>query len=1023
MRKSILFILLAMASFLVAFSQNTEWVVSLGGMNSDKGISIGTDSLGFIYASGYFNTSATFGGITLTNSSPSGNNKEVFLVKMDSTGNVLWAIAGGNQSGSCCDDRALGMHVTPDGYVFLTGTFWSSFYMGSCGISYANSHDSSLLVKIDPNGNCVWLRSFGADEGAGSGPNCPYPIYDADDHSYDVKVDDDGFIYITGFFSGVSAEFDNIILTNPNWGSTCTPLGYVAKLDDNGNFIWAHKFEGIKDDRGSRDNRIAIDHFSNVYVVGGYENTAQYGATTLTSVGEWDGFIFKMDADGNYLWAKSIGSNKTDRINGIAIDYCDNVYVAGEYRNPMYFPGANASNGTDTLSHNKKRDIFVAKITTNGDWVWAKRARSEGTDKPYQMSVDKDMQVYIGGVAGDSLRFTGNLVLSTGDTSDVAFVAQLDGSSSTASWVWAKLGGGPDNDDRTGDICEDGRGNVYAVGFYEEVADFDGTSLSSLGRKDIFVWKLKKANVTPTPSNCIYVDVQPPGAGFMIMNGTTVTDFPCLQNLPDSATQNFDAVANSGYAFDNWDWGIHSPLPNSSNPNSTVYTFSDDTLIINFSQIIVDTVVYITQPVGAGTLNLDGTNISVFPHTAYHIQGDTSDLTASANIGYTFTDWTFQTNTPVPNNTTAAIEVTWAGNDTVYLNFDTVPTYEVTFVTNLPGAGSMSIDGIPIPGFPYSTLFVQGSSNNLSATANPGFSFVDWGLQFNTAAPNTINPAISVTWLSDDTVLVNFTNIPSYNITYLTNPPGAGSLDINGVNQLAFPFTDNYLMGTNVVIGANTYLNFTFREWTSNSSVFNPSSLANVVDFDVLANDTIIANYDEMDTLWVITRPAGTAQLQVGPDIITTSPYMGMYPVGEILNISASPNGTSVFNQWDLSPATLPDYSLNTSFIFDRQDTLFASLDNVLSIMELGDKLEHFAFYPAVNNGTFALEMETNSLIDLRISLLSITGQLCKELYNGRLLPGEAIEETFHFDGAPGMYLLQVNSEEFTQHFKMLKVK
>ena len=32
-----------------------------------------------------------------------------------------------NQSGSCCDDRALGMHVTPGGDVFITGTFWSSY--------------------------------------------------------------------------------------------------------------------------------------------------------------------------------------------------------------------------------------------------------------------------------------------------------------------------------------------------------------------------------------------------------------------------------------------------------------------------------------------------------------------------------------------------------------------------------------------------------------------------------------------------------------------------------------------------------------------------------------------------------------------------------------------------------------------------------------------------------------------------------------------------------------------------------
>ena len=215
-RKIILFILVFIGLSTLTHAQNTEWAVSLGGPNSDKGISIGTDSLGFIYASGYFNTSATFGAITLTNSPASGTNKEVFIVKMDSVGNVLWAIAGGDQTGGCCDDRALGMHVTPDGYVYVTGTFWSSFNIGSCSVSNGNSHDSSLLTKIDPNGNCVWARSFGANAGAGSGPNCPFPIYDADDHSYDVKVDGDGYIYITGFFSGISADFDAITLNNPN---------------------------------------------------------------------------------------------------------------------------------------------------------------------------------------------------------------------------------------------------------------------------------------------------------------------------------------------------------------------------------------------------------------------------------------------------------------------------------------------------------------------------------------------------------------------------------------------------------------------------------------------------------------------------------------------------------------------------------------------------------------------------------------------------------------------------------------
>ena len=132
--KRILFYLFIFFSFNV-FSQTTDWVKSFGGTDSDKGISIGTDSLGFIYVSGFYNNEATFGSITLANSGQStwGNNKENFVFKMDSLGNVLWAIPGGNQTGGCCDDRALGMYVTPGGDVFITGTFWSSYKLGVNG--------------------------------------------------------------------------------------------------------------------------------------------------------------------------------------------------------------------------------------------------------------------------------------------------------------------------------------------------------------------------------------------------------------------------------------------------------------------------------------------------------------------------------------------------------------------------------------------------------------------------------------------------------------------------------------------------------------------------------------------------------------------------------------------------------------------------------------------------------------------------------------------------------------------------
>jgi len=484
-----------------SFSQTTDWVKACGGPNSDKGISIGTDSLGFIYISGFYNGEADFGSFHLTASNST--NKNIFVAKMDSLGSFIWAVSG---TGGPYDDRALGMHVTAGGDVFITGTFWSyvEFPSSTGPISNPSSNGSqnSMLTKIDKDGNCVFVISL-IDDNNGNSGGCSFPIYYETDHSYDVKVDADGFIYVTGFFSGDEADFNGgFTLINPNWQTSCKPAGYVGKLDSNGNWLWVDIFDGIKDQRGSRDNRLALDQFSNIYVCGGFENTAYYGPYSITSNGEWDAFIFKMDKDGNWLWAKNIGSNKTDRANSIAIDVSDDVYITGEYRNPMIFPGAIASNGSDTLSHKQKRDIFVAKMNSQGDWKWAKRARSSGTDKPYQMSVDANKQVFLGGTMGDTGRFNNNLVVSASilaDTTSSAWVAQLDGSTNSGEWIWAKMGGCDTDDDRTNDICHDGFGNLYAVGFFNDLANFDGTILDATNRrKDIFVWKMSVTNVNVT---------------------------------------------------------------------------------------------------------------------------------------------------------------------------------------------------------------------------------------------------------------------------------------------------------------------------------------------------------------------------------------------------------------------------------------------------------------------------------------------------------------------------------------------
>ena len=636
----LLVLFLAFMSFNLS-AQTTDWVKSFGGVKSDKGISIGTDSLGFIYISGFYNTSADFDQINLTNNNANGTNKENFIAKLDSTGAVLWAIPGGNQSSGCCDDRALGMHVTPGGDVFITGTFWSSYKLGVNGApgtlsvpgSQQNNHDNSLLAKIDKNGIPQWVIGFGSDNTAGG---CPYPIYDADDHSYDVKVDADGFIYVTGFFSGYSAEFDGLSIANPNWGNDCQPMGYIGKLDPNGNWLWADKFDGIEDVRGSRDNRLAIDQFSNIYVVGGFQNTGNYGPFSITSNGAWDAFIFKMDKDGNWLWAKNVGSNKDDRVNSIAIDVCDDVYITGEYRNPMVFPGANASNGTDTLSHKKSRDVFVAKMNNQGDWKWAKRARSSGTDKPYQMSVDINKQVFLCGTMKDTAVFNDNLSVfpQIGDTSASAWVAQLDGSTNTADWVWAKMGGSTTTDnDRTNDICSDGFGNTYAIGFFEDIANFDGTFLDATNRKkDIFVWKMSMV-----PGNFTY-------------NNTYTTIF-----------------STDSMVFNPIDTGIFT---------------TSSWIIDGCDTAFVDSVVYQKLGVrinyninnsGSAIFSIDGT-AQAMPYSKNYWAGENIIISATIQTNWLFSQWKTYSNTVLPNaNTTNATFVANTSDSCVLMTYPKPP--------------------------------------------------------------------------------------------------------------------------------------------------------------------------------------------------------------------------------------------------------------------------------------------------------------------------------------------------------------
>ena len=141
---------------------------------------------------------------------------------------------------------------------------------------------------------------------------------------------------------------------------------YVLAADDV-EFTWAKTIGGtLQDGNGS----IAIDSSGNVYTTGFFQDTVDFdpgaGTSNLTSAGNLDIFISKLDTDGDFMWAKRLSGTDSEGGVSITVDSSGNVYTTGYFNSTVDFdPGA----GTSNLTSAGNNDIFISKLNTDGDIV------------------------------------------------------------------------------------------------------------------------------------------------------------------------------------------------------------------------------------------------------------------------------------------------------------------------------------------------------------------------------------------------------------------------------------------------------------------------------------------------------------------------------------------------------------------------------------------------------------------------------------------------------------------------------
>lgn len=510
MKKGILTILFINISFIGLFAQGLrfDWAKSFGSTAIDYTRSVATDSDGNIYCTGLFYDSIDINPDTSVFTLYSHGDKDIFVAKFDAIGNLLW----GFDIGGPYQDVGMALTIDADDDLYVTGYFMSTVDFDPspnlATISAIQGKDI-FVCKFTSSGSFLWAKSMG-------GINS--------ESSWSMVVDDEKNIYTTGYYSGQYCDFD------PGPGTYYLDAVsyedvFISKLDSLGNFVWA------KSHTGSSTNQsfsLCVDIFGNVYTTGVMSGTFDFDSNpfqtyNLTSNGLGDAFISKLNSAGSLQWAINIGSTSHDCGFAIIPDELGNIYSTGLFRGTVDFdPGAD----TCLLTTNGQEDVFVMKIDTAGELVWAKSFGSSQYDNGQALAIDGINNIYCSGLFNSTADFDpgpGIMNLTSNGDEDI-FLVKLN---SSGDFISAKSFGGSANEENSS-LAITSNNDIVIAGIYKNSVDFDPgfdtTLFVSQGSTDCFISKFSPCAETYTNlsvSECVSYTSP---AGNILTNTGTYTE-------------------------------------------------------------------------------------------------------------------------------------------------------------------------------------------------------------------------------------------------------------------------------------------------------------------------------------------------------------------------------------------------------------------------------------------------------------------------------------------------------------------
>lgn len=418
--------------------------LGFGNAQSQDGLAVAQNQGGAVIAGGSFEGDLDFSG---QNPLVNAGGRDAFVVKLSSSGGYLWS----RHYGASGSQAVLAVARDDTNAVIFAGEFETSIQIGATARTSAGGADA-FVAKLDTNGAHLWDSAFGA---AGS------------QRITALAIDTQGHVIVAGELEG-TVSFDGGTTSLTSAGGTDV---FVAELDENGTHVFSAAFGGAGDDRA---HDVSLDGDA-IVITGSFTGSIDFGGGVIAAAGGADGYLAKLDTDGNEVWSFGLGGAGSDVGHGVGVDGQGNVVVTGSFEGTVDFGGG-------PLSSQGATDVFVARYDPSGAHLASARYGTSAAQQGLDVEADASGAfVVVGNYLGNVDFGDGNLGGASG--SPDGFVVKL---SPDLVPLWRhRFADSVEN--VVANVNLSPSGDVVVAGRFGSAVDFGGGSRAHRGASDIFI--------------------------------------------------------------------------------------------------------------------------------------------------------------------------------------------------------------------------------------------------------------------------------------------------------------------------------------------------------------------------------------------------------------------------------------------------------------------------------------------------------------------------------------------------------